>query len=143
MTDALGQRVRLKLKDPDAGYASRLPVNQWPVVEGRLVASVPGLHGLTWHLLELIKPLPRGFDPLGRLGEGFGGSTVRYLLLSPSPNIPTGEIRKDFIAEGLARREIVPVGVSIGVSPNDVPMTITLDNKPCFPWICSGDLEAL
>ena len=114
------------------------------MVEGRLVAAVPGLHGKVWYLLELDKALPPEFEPLAEIPVRFRSQPVRYLLLSPSPDMPTTEVPPDLIGNNLASRTVVRVGVSIGAKPDLLPHGITLDHVPIlFPGLCSGRLEAL
>lgn len=143
MNGAIGQKVQLRLLDPDAGYAFPPPKGGWPVVEGRLVAAVPGLHGLIWYLLELEKSLPAGFDPLQALPEGCKKKSVRYLLLSPAAPLPTFETPPDFIGDTLVRREVVPVLVSVGAAPENLPFPITADHLEILPGLCAGNLELI
>jgi hypothetical protein len=143
MTDVSNWRVRLGLLDPDPGKGTRLRAWDWPTVEGRLIAELPGLHGLTWHLVELGRSLPRGFNPFGLLPERIHSRPVRYLLVWPAPAIPTAEVPERFIAESLMRRETVLVGVSIGAPPDELPMAINMDAVREFPYLCGGELEAL
>jgi len=143
MIDVYNWHVRLRLLDPDAGKGSRLRACDWPTVEGRLIAEIPGLHGLTWHLVELERSLPRGFDPFGLLPERVRSRPVRHLLVWPAPAIPTAEVPERFIAESLMRGETVLVGVSIGAPPDKLPLAINRDAIKEFPDLCGGKLEAL
>ena len=113
-----------------------------PVVEGRFVAEIPGMHGLRWYLFELERDLPSGFDPLYMRRQS-SETALHYLLLWPAPAIPTSETPENFIGDALERGEVVPVGVSVGAEPQDLPFAINTDELSRFPYVCSGDLEAL
>jgi len=141
MTSTIGRRARLRLTDPDAGYGSRLAPSEWPVVEGRFVAEIPGMHGLRWYLFELERDLPSGFDPLYMRRQS-SETALHYLLLWPAPAIPTSETPENFIGDALERGEVVPVGVSVGAEPQDLTFAINTDELSRFPYVCSGDLEA-
>lgn len=142
MTKAIRKKAKLKLLDPDAGYGSRPPIDGWPEVEGELIAAVPALHGKLWYLMKLSRPLPPGFNPLhSNLPEKYDYMPMWYLLLSPSPAMPTVDVPPDFIGDCLVGQKIAPVLVSIGVEAGKLPRTITPDHVPSvFPGLCSGDL---
>jgi hypothetical protein len=67
MNSILGQRVRLRLFDPDAGYGRREPTGGWPTLEGRISSVALGLHDKNWYGIELDQDLPAGFQGRCRL----------------------------------------------------------------------------
>lgn len=142
MSQAIGLRVRIELLDPDASYASPPPAGGWPVVEGRLVAAIPGAHGKMWYVLEIKGRLPDGFNPLSTQPERSLRKPLRYLFLSPAPAVPTAEVPADFIGETLAQGMTAPVLVMVASAPEKLPNAITLKNME-FPYLCSGTLQVL
>lgn len=137
------QRVRLQVIDPDAGYVRGIePSGGWPVVEGHIVGTVPGLYGKIWYLMELDRPLDPRFDRTSMLPKGFAGEGVDYLLLSPAPNMPTAEEPPDYIGECIVHGVTAMVLASAGKAPQEMPDAITLKNDHLFPGICSGELSA-
>jgi hypothetical protein len=100
------------------------------------------MHGLRWYLFELERGLPSGFDPLYTRRQS-SETALHYLLLWPAPPIPTSETPENFIGDALERGEVVPVGVSVGTNPQDLPFAINTDELSRFPYVCAGKLEAL
>jgi hypothetical protein len=143
MKTAIGRTVRLRLSDPDAGYASKPLPNGWPELDGKLVRAADGLHGKIWYLMELFQPLAPGFNPLdSSLPAKYKSVPIRYLLLSPSPAMPTLQVPPDFIGECVSQKKTAPVLVSVGVEPRRLPRKISRDDSHLlFPTICAGDLE--
>ena len=141
----ISKRVRLALRDPDAGYGSDPRLHEWPVVEGHIVSRIPALHGKLWYLIKLEKPLPAGFNPLqSEIPEMYETIPIWYLLLSPRPAIPTKDVPPDYIGECLVKRQGVLVGVSVVGDTKKLPRRISDDDVPSrFPGLCSGYLEAL
>ncbi len=132
METSAERRVRLTAYDPDPGYRFPTPPGGWPTLTGRLVASVEGLYGKRWYLMELDRPIvPKDFDTLHLrlIPEPLASTPSRYLLLSPTPPMATLEIPPDYIGSTLARREIAWVYASLGPSPHNLPSVISLDVK--------------
>jgi hypothetical protein len=104
---------------------------------------MPGIHGLRWYLLELEDGIPAGFDPFGLRSMHGRVTEIRHVLVWPAPNMPTADVPENFIAERAARREKVPVGVSIGAPLEDLPIAINTDATRDYPYLCSGELRII
>lgn len=140
----IGCRLRLETLDPDGEYLGP-PEGGWPVLQGRLVAAVEGLHEKIWYLCELDVPLPHGWDPThGMARDRLKGARVRYLLLSPNPSSPrwegTAEWPRDYIGEMLDAGSRGSVNVRIGAPRHRVPAQITVAMLKAFPFLCSANL---
>jgi len=96
-------KIRLRLKDPDAGYATGGRNSELPTLAGRIVADIEGFFGKRWHLIELEAPLPIGFDPLSSLPATYKSTPIQHLLVSPAPSGPEESIAQDYIHRALAK----------------------------------------
>jgi len=146
MNTAIGKRVKIKLRDPDAGYGSKIPPTAWPDVRGEIVHVVPGFYDKLWYLVKLTEPLPAAFIRALNILEDYlkahDQSNILYLLLSPAPAMPTREVPRDFIGASLEGKKMATVLVSIGLEPGKLPRTITAKHAPSlFPCLCSGHLQ--
>ncbi len=121
----IGRRVRLTLVDPAAADTEE-PL---AVLHGRLASAVVGCYGHLRYLVELSERLPEGFDPLGELPRVARRVSVRQLLVTAAPDLPTLATPRNFIAECLVRGEVVHVFVSIGSA------------QWRYPFLAMGDLE--
>jgi hypothetical protein len=115
-----------------------------PTLTGRLAGAVPGYFGLLRYVVELDTPLAPGFDPLGELPWFARARRVRYLIVTPAPDVPTLQTPPDVIGETLADGGMLHVFVSVGPSGRALradAMGATAESR--CPFICMADLEPL
>jgi hypothetical protein len=113
-----------------------------PPLEGRLTRQLPGYFGLLRYLVDLDTPLPDGFDPLGELPWFARSRSVRSLVISPAPDVPTLETPPDVIGDCVREGRILHVFVSIG--PTGRALRLAGDaaaSESRCPFLCMADLE--
>ena len=133
-----GRRVRLSLVAPHFDDA------MLPTLTGRLAGAVPGYFGLLRYVIELDVPLPRGFDPLGELPWFARGRRVRYVLVTPAPDVPTLETPPDVIGETLEQGGLVHVFVSVGPTSRALQADVVRATRESrCPFLCMADLQRI
>jgi hypothetical protein len=135
---ALGRSVSLRVVAP---LTFDLAV---PLIQGRLVRALPGYFGLLRYLVELERPLPHGFDPLGELPWFARSRRVRTLVISPAPDAPTLETAPDVIGECVLSGRVLHVFVSVGPAARALRLAgdAAASESRC-PFLCMADLEPL
>ncbi|HEV8473870.1 MAG TPA: hypothetical protein VGR82_13915 [Methylomirabilota bacterium] len=135
---AVGRMVGLRIIAP---LAFELDL---PRLEGRLVRPLPGYFGLLRYLVELERPLPDGFDPLGELPWFATNRRVRTLVISPAPDAPTLQTPPDVIGVSVLAGHVLHVFVSIGPPARALRLAgeAAASESRC-PFLCMADLEPL
>jgi hypothetical protein len=149
---ATGRRVRViphSLDDPGYVDPSGKPFDptawneQAPILFGRLVGTVSGYFGLIWYLLELDHEiLPEIINPMHSVVADYRLRPTRYLLLSPSPEMPTVRIPRDYIGDTVARGRTARVTVSRGGPPEQLPKKLSVPRDTTgYPQLCGAVIE--
>ena len=157
MTAAVGQRLRLALGAPDGARSVPTPAGGWPVVDGRVVATVPGpflgLEGpgfeKAWYVVALDAPLAADFDPLHTLhGQPAAPATqvlLRPDLVDPPPPAEVRALPADVIGAALAADGRARVSVYVGRAAGALPERLSLAALKEGPlrWVCAAWAERL